>query len=55
MLWYKTLLGKRYAFEPSGASEVEFSWFEVAECGVQADVVILVEGWTEEAISTVAE
>jgi len=23
-------------------SEVEFSWLEVAECGVQADVVVLV-------------
>jgi len=24
-------------------SEVEFSWLEVAECGVQADVVVLVD------------
>jgi len=24
-------------------SEVEFSWLEVADCGVQADVVVLVD------------
>ena len=24
-------------------SEVEFSWFEVAECSMQADVVVLVD------------